>query len=477
MSNLILDSLIVPYQGSMLPDVIYEKIDTKDSLFTLLDLEEGAVESCMEILDALKAVILDEKIILEPKDLIANLCAYLGAAMTVHTVHAAEKLEPLVVKLIKQQAQLAYQYFVQYPINDTVLCPELQEQNLSTLHQITPSDILMQTMYLSSMMGSSLSEEERTQTAHNQVEPDTLTKMVLYLSGKRCQKWREQLNGLSDNYVINQLAIQIGWIIGYFSHLYNQTLEQSRYFDYGIAAIKFYREHIYNLMKDFAEATHQQEAENKKKAEELLTEINQISTKAQSQTRPVVTDFQKQFLIAYAGIEKELINLLTQGCSIKIMLMSVFYFWFTLVEPLYKKSSQPAETADPFSHMPYIINLLKETVKSLPEPEFTAEINALNEKMQALKQYIPDPKSLDNVSQSQVTQQTAQINVAIHTATSEYLKQNIHPEAVANALFCNWLRLSVFFGISEKEWQKMDYYLTEILKAIKHYLSVITEAD
>ena len=43
-------------------------------------------------------------------------------------------------------------------------------------------------------------------------------------------------------------------------------------------------------------------------------------------------------------------------------------------------------------------------------------------------------------------------------------------EAITNALFSHWLRFSVFFGVSESEWQKMDYYLVEILKAVRGYL-------
>jgi len=35
------------------------------------------------------------------------------------------------------------------------------------------------------------------------------------------------------------------------------------------------------------------------------------------------------------------------------------------------------------------------------------------------------------------------------------------------------MRLSVFFGISESEGQKMDYYLPDILKAVRNYLRSI----
>ncbi|MDQ5920182.1 MAG: hypothetical protein QG673_238 [Pseudomonadota bacterium] len=109
-----LDSFIVAYQTSMLPNVNYNEIETEDSLFPLIDLEYGILESCIEFLEVIKPVLQDEKLMPMPESLVAHLCAYLGAVMTVHTVHSAVKLEPLVIKLIQQQAKIAYQHFAQY---------------------------------------------------------------------------------------------------------------------------------------------------------------------------------------------------------------------------------------------------------------------------------------------------------------------------------------------------------------------------
>lgn len=83
------------------------------------------------------------------------------------------------------------------------------------------------------------------------------------------------------------------------------------------------------------------------------------------------------------------------------------------------------------------------------------------------------PEDLDRVPQDLVEHQSAKVNTAIHTLTSDYLKQNYHPEIIANVLFSGWLRLSVFYGVSEKEWQKMDHYLVEILTAVRSYIKTI----
>jgi len=110
-----LGSFIVAYQTSMLPNVNYNEIETEDSLFPLIDLEYGILESCIEFLEVIKPILQDENLMPMPESLVAHLCAYLGAVMTtVYTVHSTVKLEPLVIKLIQQQAKTAYPHFAQY---------------------------------------------------------------------------------------------------------------------------------------------------------------------------------------------------------------------------------------------------------------------------------------------------------------------------------------------------------------------------
>jgi len=42
-----------------------------------------------------------------------------------------------------------------------------------------------------------------------------------------------------------------------------------------------------------------------------------------------------------------------------------------------------------------------------------------------------------------------------------------------DVLFSQWLRLSVFYGVSESDWQKMDHYFVEILTAVRDYIPTI----
>lgn len=478
---------MIPYQAEMLPQVDYQKIEENCS-FSLSYLEHQTMQDCCDFLEILKSALIAENLMQAPELLVAHLCAYLGTAATVHTVKKAKKLELPIVDLIKHQADVAYQHFNKYPINSTVKSDAQKKANVIMLRESAPGSIVAQTMRLGRVVMDVMEDlaqhyqGQRKSTRQPKqsdlfCSQDMLIKIMLLTSSKKCAEWREQLDGLSDNYVINQLAIQIGWLIGYFSHLDKQSPDKTQYLDYGLPLILLYRKYIFKMMESYAGAVHAQEAEKEesknREAEKLLNEIHVLAEKTNAQRSPATRDFQKQILKANAEIEEILMELMMQKYSIKIMLMSLFYFWFTLEAPLNTNDLDAIKNQDALSHMGTVIDIIKNTVRSLPNPSFTPEIKALNEKMQLLKPHLPHPEMLDKEVPKNVEQQTAHINTAIHTAMSEMLKQNVHLEAVATALFNHWMRLSVFFGVSESDWQKMDYYFADIMEAVRSYLRSI----
>ena len=475
---------MISYQAKMLPNIDYKKIQ-KNFSFSLVDLEHGAMQDYCDFLEGLKTALIKENLMQVPELLVAHLCAYLGTAVTVHTVTEAEKLEPFIIDLIKQQAHAAYQQFNLFPINSTIKSHELKKQNVESIRQTAPGSIVAQTMRLGRVVMDILEELKNHHQDHFKrksppkqtdlfCSQEMLIKIMLYLSGKKCAKWREELNGLSDHYPINQLAIQIGWLIGYFSHLDNKSPNETQYFDYGLSIFSLYRKYIFKFMESYATAKFEQEAaEEQAEAETLLGEIRSLSQKTHAQVRPPFNDFQKQIAIANAGIEKTLIELMAKKYSIKIMLMSLFYFWYVLEAPLYADDPKSINGEDSFLHMEAIIDIVKNTAISLPNPPLSPEIKALNEKMQKLKSHLPDPEALDREVPENLEQQTADINATIHSVTSEFLEQDIHLEAITISLFSHWLRLSVFFGVSESDWQKRDYYFSDIMEAVRNYLATV----
>ena len=471
---------MISYQAPMLPDVNYALLD-EDAYFSLTDLEYDTMKSCSHFLEELKWVLIEEKLVQIPQILCGYLCAYLGTITTVHTVKKAEALVPSLLTLIQHQAKASLDAFAQHPINHSVKSTEKKKIHLDQLRNITPGSIVVQTMRLGREimdMFDEINNQPGIRSKKKQPTPfcsdESLTKLMLLMGSEQCAQWREELDGLSDHYVLNQLAIQIGWVMGYFTHLQNKSLKESQYFDYGLPLVSLFQEHIYRLMESYATAEHAkieaQQSAHYEETESLLSEIRHLSEQTYNQKTPAANAFQKEVLIAHAGIEKTLMELITQGYEVKIILMSLFYFWFILEAPINGVSEQTLGKTDPFHHMLPVIKLVKSTTHSLPKPELSKEIRALNDSMQQLKKHLTHPEKLDNVPQKIALEQTKAVNTAIHTITCDFLKKDMSIEAITNALFSHWLRFSVFFGVSESEWQKMDYYLVEILKAVRGYL-------
>ena len=209
----------------------------------------------------------------------------------------------------------------------------------------------------------------------------------------------------------------------------------------------------------------------------LLNEIRELSAKTYAEIPPTTTKFQKESAIVQAGLEKLVIELILEHMEVKIIYMSLFYFWFTLDAPLRGISRKSLNKLSIFEEIGNIVSLIRKTTFELPDPEFSSNLKMLNSKMESLKSILPSPEDFDNVQEDQVQYQSTRVNTAIHTLTSDYLKQDYHPEIVANVLFSQWLRLSVFYGVSEKEWQKMDYYFVEILAAVRGYMPTIIKTS
>ncbi|MDA0911388.1 MAG: hypothetical protein O2809_07535 [Proteobacteria bacterium] len=293
------------------------------------------------------------------------------------------------------------------------------------------------------------------------------------MSSQKCAEFREASTGLSncDLYMPNQMAIQIGWLIGYFSHMENKSPEKTNYFDYALPVFSLYREHVFNLMASYAEAVNEATTQSKEdEAEATLKEIHALAEKASAKSPPATTDFQKDIQKAHAHLEETLIGLVSKGFEIKIVLMSTFYFWFTLEAPIHGASEQFMDSTDPFVYMGDIIELVKTTSHSLPPPDLSKDIHALSDALQKLKKHIPNPETLDQVNEEKAHLQANTVNEEIHNAIGILLNRRLHPEAISNALFSHWMRFSVFFGVTEQQWQKMDYYFPEIMKKVREYI-------
>ena len=114
---------MIPYEAPMLLNVNYALLN-EDACFSLTDLEYDTMKSCSHILEELKKVLIEEKLVQIPQILCGYLCAYLGTITTVHTVKKAESLVPSLLTLIQNQAKSSLDAFSQHPINHSVKSTE-----------------------------------------------------------------------------------------------------------------------------------------------------------------------------------------------------------------------------------------------------------------------------------------------------------------------------------------------------------------
>lgn len=234
------------YSPLMLPDVNYKDLVDDDEFGDLIDLEYDTKVILIDIAEKIEEILRDAKMSTIHEIMLAHLGAYLGF-MTVAGLgeKRAKELENDIVALITREAKKSFQLFLKYPLDsqDT----EAQKKNLHVLREIAPCSIVAQTMRLGRVIHDLVHELYlgRQYSTHKQVELFApLTPFTILLK----TKCRDNLRKLKKNghskavlYHINHTAVQIGWLIGYFSHL-EQTKDPSKYLDYACGTMKVYFE-------------------------------------------------------------------------------------------------------------------------------------------------------------------------------------------------------------------------------------------
>ena len=70
---------------------------------------------------------------------------------------------------------------------------------------------------------------------------------LIPLLNEHHETWQEDLDELSINYAINQLTIQIGWLVGYFSYL-DKKPNTNSYLEYCLPCIPLYMDYTNKLL-------------------------------------------------------------------------------------------------------------------------------------------------------------------------------------------------------------------------------------
>ncbi len=233
------------YSSQMLPGINYA--DLVNEYFEddgLVDLEYETKKNLSDLVISVKEILQDANMIIVHEFMIAHLSAYLGfiSVASLGLKHAKE-LENLLVTIIYREAKVAYELFLQFPVNSNKV--ELNIKNLEKIRIIAPGSIIAQTVRLGRIIHDAMEELQynRGFQTSKQTELFAPAMPFMVLLRTKCDYLLREFKKYGDSksilYHINQTALQIGWLIGYYSHLDNKD-DLAKYIDYACPVMKIY---------------------------------------------------------------------------------------------------------------------------------------------------------------------------------------------------------------------------------------------
>lgn len=207
---------------AMLPGIHYEFSGSSFSGSTLVDLEYETAEHLTHLSDSLKFILIAEGILQIPEVFVAHLCAYIGY-VSVYSLgfEHAQKLEEDMVSIVRSQAQASFELFKAYPLNGDIR--EKSIENIEICKQKSPGSIVPQTMRLGRAIYDMLDEinnaKHKKSGPSRQDEEDLFAPIVPLLSSFKEHSISLLAHDRDVKFDINQLCIQVGYLIGYYAHL------------------------------------------------------------------------------------------------------------------------------------------------------------------------------------------------------------------------------------------------------------------
>jgi hypothetical protein len=201
----------------------------------------------------------------------------------------------------------------------------------------------------------------------------------------------------------------------------------------------------------------------------ILDEITNLSKRIKAQQPSAITESEKQAAVTMDTLGKAIRELIMEHMSVKVIFLSLFYFWIILDAPLRGVTkNQLNNWSTPLPEaVTHIINVIKSTVATLPNYTPTADMERLSTCVNTIKSFSSDEHIDSPLPAGELTKQVTVVNTLIHTVTSDLLKQYIHPEIITNVLLSYWIRISTINNnVSEEYYQKIEYYFSEIKRAI-----------
>ena len=227
----------------MLPTINYDELENSNFLSSnIVDLEHGVMNHLYHFVNDLTEILKQEKMIQTPEIMIAHLCAYLGFIISMNfNQQKSLKLIPDINELIESQAKKSYELFSKFLENHHDKSKDEKEKQFSQLRNNTPSSIVAQTLRLGRDIIDSIEILNYNSSFNDKNKffcPQDLFINLLKKHAKNLKKeWRDQLPML---FVVNQISVQLGWIMGYFG--YYDKNSPKKYLEFGLPCIQLYLE-------------------------------------------------------------------------------------------------------------------------------------------------------------------------------------------------------------------------------------------
>ena len=239
----------ISYPQPMLSSVDYDNLGV--DFFSLTNLEYKAIQNCSDFLEKLEEALLSAKMIQIPEMVVVHLCCYLGATITIYNQDKSGDLEPEINNLLRRHAELSLSKFNHYLLNSNA---NIQSSLLDRLKEDTPGSIVVQTLRLGRIIMDMMENLSNSQSNLLKKQEDLICPQneffafLIPLVNEHYETWQEDLDGLSINHAINQLTIQIGWLVGYFSYL-DRKPNTNSYLEYCLPCIPLYMDYTNKLLQ------------------------------------------------------------------------------------------------------------------------------------------------------------------------------------------------------------------------------------
>ena len=206
--------------------------------------------------------------------------------------------------------------------------------------------------------------------------------------------------------------------------------------------------------------------------ENELKKLSSLGQKVKEKMVPGVTPSEKITAQTMMTIEAMVVRFISDGLSIRAVIMSLYYFWFLLEAPLYQLEvdNLPAHISilDSFSTLAMQVHA---RLSTLPDQPYDEAYQALAAHIDELKPLLATSPNHQNGIYSQEVPSAKDIetiNQTIHQVTSELLLQDVHPQIIGALLCQNWMRLSTLIEqVPETYYQKMEYYIEDLMQVLR----------